>query len=410
MRTAPVRAAPSRALRVLDVTDFYSDTVSGGVKTYLRAKAGALARAGVEHVAVVPGEANGLDWLGPTRLHRIKGTTVPVSRHYRVMLSARALRAVLERERPDVVEVGSPFVVPYLLERATRGARLPTVGFYHADVVRTFAEPYVPASLAAPLRVAARSAARLFVRHVYRRFDATVAASASVARELTELGVPRVRCIGLGVDLDRFRPLPPERRIDHHAWGVEPGVPVGVYAGRFCAEKRLDVLLQGHARIPLERRPHLLLVGGGPLLPEIERWAERHPGVTVLPYVSDRAALARTLASADFYVAPGPGETFGLAIAEALACGLPVVVVDRGAGVDRLTGSDVGERYHHGDPAGAAHAIERLVARLSPALRERARAHAERSFDWSATFRELIELYEQLAATGAHGRPAAAAS
>lgn len=387
----------ARPLRVLDVTDFYSDTVSGGVKTYLKAKASALAEAGVEHAAVVPGEADGLESIGPSRLHRVRGTAIPVSRGYRVMLSTRALREVLARERPDVVEVGSPFVVPHLVARALGGARVPTVGFYHADIVRTFAEPYVPARLAAPVRVLARGAARVFVRRVYRRFDATVAASASVAHELRALGVPRVSCIGLGVDLEIFRPLPAASRVPAVAWGVEPGVPLGVYAGRFCAEKRLDVLLEGHARIPIQRRPHLLLVGGGPLLPEMERRAAADPRLTIVPYVSDRGELARILASADFYLAPGPGETFGLAIAEALACGLPVVVVDRGAGVDRLAGADVGERYRHGDPGSAAAALERLVARLGPALRREARGHAERSFDWSRTFRELVALYHELA-------------
>jgi alpha-1,6-mannosyltransferase len=381
---------------VLDVTDFYSDSVSGGVKTYLSAKAAALAEAGVEHAAVVPGEADGLESLGSSRLHRIKGRTVPISRGYRVMLSARALRRVIERERPDVLEVGSPFVIPHLVHRATRRARIPTVGFYHADVVRTFAEPYVPSRMAAPLRVAARALARVLVRRVYRSFDATVAASESVATELRALGVPRVRCIGLGVDLEAFRPLAAEERIPAVAWGVEPGVPLGVYAGRFCAEKRLDVLLEGHARIPAERRPHLLLIGGGPLFPEISRRAEREPRLTVVPYVSDRADLARILASADFYLAPGPGETFGLAIAEALACGLPVVVVDRGAGIDRVRGSGVGESYRHGDPASAGAALERMAARPGPERRARARAHAERSFDWSATFRQLVELYHEL--------------
>lgn len=387
-----------RTFKVLDVTDFYSDTVSGGVKTYLHAKAAALAGMGIEHVIVVPGESETVDALGASRLYRLPGTVVPTSRAYRVMLSARALRHVLERERPDVVEVGSPFVIPHLLRRALAGEHIPTVGFYHADVVRTFAEPYVPSAFAAPLRVAARMAARTLVRRVYGRFDLTIAASASVVTELRALGVARVRCVGLGVDLETFRPLPPGERIPTAAWGVEPGVPVGIYAGRFCAEKRLDVLLDGHARIPAAERPHLVLVGGGPRLAHLEELARLRPRLTVLPYVHDRAELARVLASADFYLAPGPGETFGLAIAEALACGLPVVVVDRAAGVDRLAGSAAGESYRHGDPRSAAAALQRMAARLNPALAQHARDHAESTFDWRRTFTTLVDLYRDLLA------------
>ena len=141
------------------MTDFYSDTVSGGVKTYLHAKARHLADLGVEHAVIVPGESDGVEPLGAGRLHRVKGPVLPFSRAYRLLLSARRVEEILDAERPDVVELGSPFVVPRLVRRALRSHRIPLVGFYHADLVRTFAEPYVPHRAAAPLRVAARTVA-----------------------------------------------------------------------------------------------------------------------------------------------------------------------------------------------------------------------------------------------------------
>ena len=93
---------------------------------------------------VVPGERTLRTRLGRTALYRIRGPRVPMSPAYRVMLSARRFREVLERERPDVIEVGSPFIVPRLVRRGLAGRRVPLVGFYHADIVWTFAEPYVP--------------------------------------------------------------------------------------------------------------------------------------------------------------------------------------------------------------------------------------------------------------------------
>ncbi|MGD2046220.1 MAG: glycosyltransferase [Gemmatimonadota bacterium] len=367
------------------------------MKTYLHAKADALARMGIRHAIVVPGDRTAVEHLGATRLYRVQGPRLAMSRAYRVMLSSAPLRDVIDAEQPDVIEVGSPFIVPHLVYRASAG-RHPTVGFYHADVVRTFAEPYVPNRLAAPLRVIARNLARRMVRSIYRRFDVTVAASQSVAEELRALGVPDVRVIGLGVDLVTFRPTPPEHRLAPEALGAEPGVPIGIYVGRFCAEKRLDVVLEGHARIPAHRRPHLALVGGGPHAARLAEHARREPRVSVLPYVSDRDTLARLYGSADFYLASGPGETFGLAIAEAMACGLPVVAVRRGAAPDRVAGSGVGELYEHGDPDSAARALEVICARLEPEMGRRARMHAERTFDWSDTFTDLAALYREVAA------------
>ncbi|MBW3533821.1 MAG: glycosyltransferase [Gemmatimonadetes bacterium] len=385
-----------RPLRVLDITDAWSDEVSGGVRTYLQAKARALAGMDVEHVVIVPGERDDVESLGATRLHRVAGPRVPVSPDYRMILRPGAVRDILRSERPDVVEVGSPFIVPWLVRRAMGTDGVPTVGFYHTDVVRTVAEPYATGRLLEPVRMAARAAARRLVRRVYRRFDVTVAASDVVARELRDLGVRRVRTIGLGTDLDTFRPLPAAERLDPATWGVEPGVPVAVFAGRFCAEKRLDVLLEGHARVPLARRPHLLLAGGGPLLEEFRGRTASRPRVTLLAYVRDRKEMARLYASCDMYVAPGPGETFGLSIAEAMACGLPVVAVDRGAAPERVAGSGVAELYRHENPQSCARALESMAARLDPALRDRARRHAEETFDWRRTFREPVALYREL--------------
>ena len=394
---SPGSAYPANRLHVLDITDFYSESSSGGVRTYLHAKASALARQGVRHTIVVPGARTEVDLVGASRVYKVPGPSLPIAPAYRTWVTGEALRRILERERPDVIEVGSPFIVPHLLERILGRGNVPTVGFYHADVVRTFAEPYVRNPVAAPVRVLARTAARRLVRRVYERFDVTVAASRSVAEELAELGVPRVRQVSLGVDLARFHPGTAARGAWHDRWGIEEReVPVGIYAGRFCSEKRLDVLLDGHARLPSRARPHFVLVGGGPLEQVLRRRAERQTRLRIVPYEPDRGRLASMYAAADFYLAPGPGETFGLSIGEALASGLPVVCVERGAAPDRIEGADVGELYRHGAPDSAAAAILRLTARLGPQIRSRARAHAERTLDWTRTFDTLREIYEEL--------------
>lgn len=398
---AATRRAPSltRTLRVLDITDFYSETASGGVRTYLSHKMDHMARAGVSHSIVVPGAETRVERVGGTRVHKIRSPAIPVSPAYRALLSASEIRRVLLEERPDVVEVGSPFFVPWLVRRAGGEPPIPTVGFYHADLVRTFAEPYVQQRWLAPLRMSLRAAARRVVRDVYRTFDVTVAASESVAAELRAFGVPRVEMISLGVDLEQFRPRAPGDVAARAELGVPDGL-LGVYVGRFAPEKRLDVALDGHALIPEASRPHLLLVGDGPDRKSLERRARRQARLTVGSYLSSREAVGRLYRAADFYLAPGPGETFGLSIAEALASGLPVVTVNRGAGPDRVARTALAEGYAHGDPTGAAEAIQRLTARLGPDLAAEARRHAERCYDWGMTFERLLGLYERIASRG----------
>ena len=390
-------AAPPRPLRILDITDFWSDEASGGVKTYLQAKMAWLAEAGIVHSVVVPGEETTDYRVGATRFHRIRGPRVPLSTGYRTLLSTTAVQRILMREQPDVIEVGSPFFVPWLVQRSMGRPPIPTLGFYHADVVRTFAEPYVHSRFLAALRVPLRMTARRFVRDVYRTFDLTVAASPSVVQELRTLGVRRVHHVSLGVDLDTFRPREPGERATREELGVPPGAPLGIFVGRLAREKRLDVVLDGHARIPEERRPHLLLVGDGPERPALEERTRRQSGLTLLGYRESREEVARIYGAADFYLACGPGETFGLSIVEALASGLAVVCVDRGAAPDRVAGADVSEHYAHGDRDGAARALEAVCDRLGDDLRDRARRHAEAHYDWNRTFDTLTGLYEGLA-------------
>lgn len=395
---APAAAGP---LRVLDVTIFYAP-VSGGVRTYLDMKADDFRTRGVAHAMAVPGPERGRRRMGATTVHLLRGLPVPFTPGYRLMYSAAELERVIREERPDVIEVGSPFLVPLLLEKAMGalgGTRIPTVGFYHADLVRTYVEPYVR-HFPARAREALRARARRFVRRVYSRFDVTVAASASVARELRLLGLDRVEHISLGVDLETFRPT---RRSDalRRRLGVPDHVPIALFAGRLCPEKGLGVVVKAHGEMPPGARPHLLFVGEGPSTGRLERLARSRPDLTLLPVISERDELARIYASSDFYLAAGPGETFGLAVVEALASGLPLLGVDSGAVKDRVRASKAGELYGPGDPKSCAEAMSRLSRGPLDKLARRARSYAEEELGWDTTFRRLSSLYRRLARVGA---------
>lgn len=383
-------------LRVLDITKFYA-AVSGGVRTYLDQKMHDFADRDITHALVIPGESDSEYTVGRTRVHKLRGPLVPFSPHYRFLVSAGSVRRVIERERPHVIEVGSPFLVPHLVRRAIRRFPIPTVGFYHSDLVRAYAEPYVELRIASPLRVLARNSARAFIRSVYTKFDVTVAASPSVAVELRRLGVKDVRCVPLGVDLELFSPHADGGHALRDQLSIRDDVPIALYVGRFCSEKRLDVVLDAHRRLPSDIRPHLVLVGDGGQRGALCEEAARRTRLSVLPYVQDRNELARLYRGADCYIAPGPGETFGLAIAEAMASGLPVVAVDQGAAPDRVSGSTAGVLYRHGDGDSCADAMHALLARLSSELRAQARRHAETAFSWTRTFDKLEALYQELA-------------
>jgi hypothetical protein len=61
----------------------------------------------------------------------LRGPRIPFAPGYRFLLATEAISRILEVEKPDVIEVGSPFLVPKVLEWAQPSKRIPTVGFYH---------------------------------------------------------------------------------------------------------------------------------------------------------------------------------------------------------------------------------------------------------------------------------------
>ncbi|HLE82981.1 MAG TPA: glycosyltransferase, partial [Thermoanaerobaculia bacterium] len=105
--------------------------------------------------------------------------------------------------------------------------------------------------------------------------------------------------------------------------------PTLLYVGRISKEKNLEALLEAFARLRSSgRRLQLALVGDGPHRKELARRAHR-PDVAFTGNLHG-AELAAAYASADLFVFPSTTDTFGNAVLEAMASGLPAVVTDRG--------------------------------------------------------------------------------
>ncbi|KUO13800.1 glycosyltransferase [Streptomyces sp. DSM 15324] len=162
---------------------------------------------------------------------------------------------------------------------------------------------------------------------------ATVAVSPAVAGRLRGWGVAntRIAVVPNGIDLARFRFDAAARERARRQLGLPPDAYVVGGIGRLTAGKRFDIAVAALSRLPADSR--LLLVGDGPEAQALRRLARR-TGVEdrVLltgerPYVPDGTPgpdLPSLVCAMDVLVSPSPEETFGLAVVEALACGLPV--------------------------------------------------------------------------------------
>jgi alpha-1,6-mannosyltransferase len=116
------------------------------------------------------------------------------------------------------------------------------------------------------------------------------------AAKLRQLGVKTVEIVPLGVEIDEFNPSnrDPELR---RSLGVADNEPLLIYVGRLDRERRAEIVVDAFRRLPRELGARLVLVGEGPVRDSI---VESGDDRVIAPgYLSDRAELARWLASAD---------------------------------------------------------------------------------------------------------------
>jgi alpha-1,6-mannosyltransferase len=388
----PPRLGSPGTLTVLDITKFFGDA-TGGIRTYLLAKARYVQeQPSLRQVLVVPGAEDALAEEGGVRCYRLRGPRIPFDQSYRFLLATRTTRRILDHERPDLIEVGSPWLVPWLTRHANRGLRAPLVWFYHTHFP-VIINPDLPDT--SSVRRALGRVSWSYVRRLAATYRATLVASESVAAQLERNGVPRVHRVALGVDLDVFHPArrPAAERIRRrHAL---PDAPLAVYLGRFAEEKRLDTVIAAWRAVERRTGAWLVLVGAGPREARLRARAEGLP-VRWIPYLRDRNDVADLLAAADLYIAPGPAETFGLSALEAMASGTPILAVDAGGVADRVRASGAGALYAPGDASACAEAAITLLCGDLGRLGQTARSFAERHHSWRHAFDGIFAVYRQL--------------
>lgn len=171
-----------------------------------------------------------------------------------------------------------------------------------------------------------------------------------------------------------------DRDVQRASWQIGPGDCCVLFAGKFEAKKRPFDLLAAVASLPAELRERvvLLVVGAGPLEGELRAQAEAAGLRVTWAGFLNQTQIPAAYAAADLLVLPSDhGETWGLVVNEAMACGVPAIVSDRVGCADDLVRPDqTGLVFPMGDVAALAEAIASLA---SNAGRRRAMGEAARA-------------------------------
>ncbi len=227
-----------------------------------------------------------------------------------------------------------------------------------------------------------------------KRADSVITPSEAVARDLASLyglDPARVHAVPHGVDGAFLKPERGGRQLVARA-GSRPPAPYILFAAVNHPRKNLGALRQAVSALARDGFPHLLVVAGGraadrPDSSSLEREAAAElPGVAGrvvrIPDPSD-SALAALMAEADAFCLPSLYEGFGLTALEAMACGAPVVVSDRGS-LPEVVGDAA--LVCPPTPDGVERALRRaLVDRSLSARLRRAGVERARAFTWANT-------------------------
>lgn len=374
----------------LDINTFFSGK-AGGIRTYHQAKIDWF-QGHSEHayILVHPGPAARDRQIAPrVRLSEAFGpalTRDPAG--YRLLIDFFRVYRLIRRARPDVLEAGDPWLTGWfcLLLAKSGLYRGLLVSFYHSDPVPSYFEPWAARGRLRPLKAwLARVGGNLFYR-LQRGYDLTSVSSGVMAERLRSRGVDAIACLPFGVPDMFIGSEPPER-----AGSDADGQVRILYAGRLDRDKGIDLILDALTGILSRPGVRLTVAGRGSRADRFAAMA--HERYRYLGFVDDPARMRSLYDEHDILLAPGPYETFGLGVLEAMARGMVVVGPDQGGTGELLAQMDSPFQFRAGDGAGFLAALDRALACDRVPESARSRTLALRYGSWNDSVGRMVECY-----------------
>lgn len=232
-----------------------------------------------------------------------------------------------------------------------------------------------------------------YYRSTYRDASAILAAFKHTSDDLPASARERViEFPEIGIDPELFA-APPVRRLAERS--------TFLFVGRLVPLKCVDVLVEAFSQSELLRAQRLLVVGDGPERTRLEAMVRsRGLGQSVqMTGWKTQAEVGQLMRQADVFVFPSIRELGAGVVVEAMACGLPCIVVDYG-GPGGLVSDAVGIKVRLGDKPSLVRSFARAMESLSrdPVRRREmgcaASSHAIEEYSWDAKARKMLRVYE----------------
>jgi glycosyltransferase involved in cell wall biosynthesis len=372
---------------------YYYPNAGGGADRLMQRVAETLAGRGWRMAVLtqrVPGAARE-EMVNAVRVRRLFLVPLPGLRFFSYMLAAFWYQ-LARRDAGQVLHLNQLYLhVPVALWlRRLRGLRVVVrvaCGGPHGEIARL---------RGLPLGIGR------WVLRAARRADAIISLTDQITEELLGAGFARERIVLApnGVDTARFAPVSPEQRAALRKQLHLPlERPIVFFAGRFEAQKAVDVLLRAWQEVQARHPEALLLLAGDGSLRGAMEQLSRDLGVgEAVRFLGYTEQMLACYQASDVFVLPSWSEGMSNALLEAMSCGLAPVATAIPGNTDVVTSEQDGLLVKAGDEHALAKALTRLLADAD--LRQQIAAAARQTitsrFALEQTAQAYARLYQQL--------------
>ncbi len=379
-------------MRILFVSECYHP-VRNGVVAVIDILTEQLKKRGHEVVIVAPKHPKSEG--DPEWVVRVPSLPNPFYPDYPAAIPwARQLPQAIDSFKPDIVHTHSFMWLSRFALRHAQKRSIPVVTTFHTLVTEYLHYAPVPRWISLPF------VAR-WVESFCNKCQIVIIVSPIAEPLLRSFGVKTpIEFIPTGIDAEQFGKGNGFRV--RKELGIPATASVLLYVGRIAKEKNIAFLLEALSPVLAERLgTYLVLVGDGPEMAAMKAKAKSLPGGERIIFVGSRprSEIPDFHAAADIFVFASVTEMQGLALAEAMMSGLPVVVVGEGGIRYFVKDGEVGFVVPH-DKIGFANAVRTLLDKphLRMAMAERARMFAMQTFSLSSCVDRLESLYQKVLA------------
>lgn len=227
--------------------------------------------------------------------------------------------------------------------------------------------------------------------------EAIITRSGQLATMLEDVGFDKqkLKVIYNGVDFRIFHPS--DKLAARRELKLNESATILLFVGNFLPIKNPLLLINAHAelcRLHPERTCNLILVGSGPLEPEMRRQADAlgFGAQVFMPGRKSPSEVARYMQAADLFCMSSHNEGLPNVILEAFACGLRVVSTNVGGIGEVVNNPDFGALVHAPNPTAFARTLSDVLA--SPAQTDKIIAHASQ-FSWDKATTAYLDLLKR---------------